>query len=717
MDVRDLPNAMIATRVATPRNAMRRRAIHMAGTCALGALLALAGCGRNNGGGVQLQPSYSLGGTVSGLSGAGLVLADNNTQTLAVNAGATTFTFGSELNSGTAYAVTVQTQPAGQTCTVANGVGTVTTANVANAVVTCAAQTYPLGGTISGLTTSGLVLANGSATVTLAANATSFQLPAVTAGSSYTVTVATQPAGLACAVAGGTGTARAAVNDVAVTCTDQNFSIGGTITGLTTSGLILANGNDTLTVAANAASFTLPTAVAYGSSYAVTVKTQPMGLTCTVSGGSGTMAAANVTNVVVTCASQSYQLGGSIGGLTASGLVLANGSDTLTVMPGATSFTLPTPVAVGSSYAVIVQTQPTGLTCTVSGGSGTMPANNVVSVSVVCGVTTYTVGGSVSGLTTTGLVLANGSDTLAVMANSTQFTMPSGLPAGAPFAVTVQTQPSAEICSVSNGSGAIAVGSGAANVTSVQVICAAPTVVTFTIPGSASFTVPPGVTSLQIVATGGGGGSGNDSGGGSGGVVSATLAVTSGEILELFVGGGGSSGPSGGGGGGATTVDDSSDTLVAGGGGGGNDGVGGNGGDAASVANSPQANGGNGSGGGGVGGSGGSGGMGAGSAGHGGSGGDGGTGGNGGGGSGGVGGVGGVAGAGFGGAGASSGGGGGGSGYGGGGGGGAGGGGGGGSASLGAAVPSFSVGNNGGVGGGAGGNGSITITYQAPPPP
>jgi hypothetical protein len=88
---------------------------------------------------VQPPPSYSLGGTVSGLSGAGLVLADNNAQTVAVNAGATTFTFGSELNSGTAYAVTVQTQPAGQTCTVANGSGTVT-ANVANAVVTCAAQ-------------------------------------------------------------------------------------------------------------------------------------------------------------------------------------------------------------------------------------------------------------------------------------------------------------------------------------------------------------------------------------------------------------------------------------------------------------------------------------------------------------------------------------------------------------------------------------------------
>jgi hypothetical protein len=109
------------------------------------------------------------------------------------------------------------------------------------------------------------------------------------------------------------------------------------------------------------------------------------------------------------------------------------------------------------------------------------------------------------------LVLANGSDTLAVMASATRFTMPSGLPAGASFAVTVQTQPSGELCSVSNGSGAIAAGSSAANVTSVQVICAAPTVVSFTVPGSATFKVPPGVTSLQVVGIGGGGAGGNGS--------------------------------------------------------------------------------------------------------------------------------------------------------------------------------------------------------------
>ena len=118
----------------------------------------------------------------------------------------------------------------------------------------------------------------------------------------------------------------------------------------------------------------MPKAVLYGTAYAVTVKTQPTGLTCSVSHGSGVMPAEAVTNVSVVCADKTYPLGGSISGLSASGLVLENGSDTLAVNSGATSFTMPTPVPFGAPYAVTVETQPAGLTCTVSNASGTMPA-------------------------------------------------------------------------------------------------------------------------------------------------------------------------------------------------------------------------------------------------------------------------------------------------------------------------------------------------------
>jgi N-acetylneuraminic acid mutarotase len=83
--------------------------------------------------------------------------------------------------------------------------------------------------------------------------------------------------------------------------TPATYSIGGTITGLTAAGLVLANGSDTVSPAAGATSFTFVTALASGSNYAVSVKTQPKNGVCQVANGSGQVGSAAVTNVMVTC--------------------------------------------------------------------------------------------------------------------------------------------------------------------------------------------------------------------------------------------------------------------------------------------------------------------------------------------------------------------------------------------------------------------------------
>jgi hypothetical protein len=161
---------------------------------------------------------YSIGGSISGLSASGLALTDNGGNTLSVNAAATSFTFSTQLASGTPYAVAVSTQPTGQTCSVSNGSGTAT-ADVTSVAVSCVPN-YTIGGTISGLSVSSVVLANGSAAVTVSAGATSWVLPSSFAsGSSYSVTVQTQPAGEYCQVtSGGSGTLSDNVSNVAVTC-------------------------------------------------------------------------------------------------------------------------------------------------------------------------------------------------------------------------------------------------------------------------------------------------------------------------------------------------------------------------------------------------------------------------------------------------------------------------------------------------------------------
>lgn len=97
-------------------------------------------------------PTYTIGGSITGLTAAGLQLSLNGAGALPVAANATTFTFPG-LVTGTAYAVSVAANPTGQTCTVSSQSGTVASANVTNVAVTCTAVGGGGGGGGSGGTT------------------------------------------------------------------------------------------------------------------------------------------------------------------------------------------------------------------------------------------------------------------------------------------------------------------------------------------------------------------------------------------------------------------------------------------------------------------------------------------------------------------------------------------------------------------------------------
>ncbi len=173
----------------------------------------------------------------------------------------------------------------------------------------------------------------------------------------------------------------------------HKYTIGGSISGLTASGLVLASGSDTVQPGSGATAFTFGTSLASGASYQVTVQTQPTGLTCTTQGASGTVGAANVTSVAVSCAPALQGIGGTVAGLTSTGLVLRNGSETVQVAAGATQFTLPGHAA-GTTYAVAVQAQPAGQFCAVSAGAGTLGAQPVTTIQVACGGQTLYVAGN-----------------------------------------------------------------------------------------------------------------------------------------------------------------------------------------------------------------------------------------------------------------------------------------------------------------------------------
>lgn len=163
-----------------------------------------------------------------------------------------------------------------------------------------------------------------------------------------------------------------------------SVSLGGSIFGLTTDGLILANGTDTVTVAANSTTYKFPQQIGNYASYAVTIKQQPSRLTCVLGNNTGTASGVDITYVNVTCSQNTYALGGTVANLTGSGLKLTNGSDTLDVAAGATTFTFANKVADGSVYGVAVLQQPTGQTCAVANGTAVMGGADVTSVQVTC---------------------------------------------------------------------------------------------------------------------------------------------------------------------------------------------------------------------------------------------------------------------------------------------------------------------------------------------
>ncbi len=133
-------------------------------------------------------------------------------------------------------------------------------------------------------------------------------------GSSYTVSVASQPADQTCSVSNASGTIGLVdVTNVAVSCATNRYTIGGTLSGLGSgkSAILLLNGGSALTVSADG-SFSFPVQLASGQGYAVSVGTQPSGQVCTVANGSGTVAAADVTNVAVSCTTAVVNLAVSV---------------------------------------------------------------------------------------------------------------------------------------------------------------------------------------------------------------------------------------------------------------------------------------------------------------------------------------------------------------------------------------------------------------------
>lgn len=451
----------------------------------------LSACGGGgDGGGTNTQPpppggggnpnppassSYRLGATVTGLSGSGFSVSIG-TQDMAITADGTYYFTGAVAN-GTAYTITVKTQPQSptQTCTATNGTGSINGAD-AVAQVTCTTSSFALQGVVSGLAGTGLKLGNGSRSTDVSRNG-DFSLEPALSGSTYTVAVSAQPTSPSqtCAVVNGSGTVgNGAVTNIEVHCTTNRFKVGGVVSGLTGAGLLLRSAaGDEVNVAQNG-SFTFPAILESGTPYAISIQGYPLApaptQTCVIGGAaSGTVQNGDVA-LTVNCSLNQYRVRGTVAGLLGTGLAIRlNGADDVVVnADGAFSFN--PEVASGSSFSISVLTQPAGLpaqTCTPSIASGTV-TNADIDVSVTCALKSFSIGGTVSGLVGSALTLQSQPGGQATLHADGTFTFPQTVPSGSSYTIDVVFSPSGPVqtCAIDAATGVV----GAADV-SVDVQC------------------------------------------------------------------------------------------------------------------------------------------------------------------------------------------------------------------------------------------------------
>jgi len=167
-----------------------------------------------------------------------------------------------------------------------------------------------------------------------------------------------------------------------------SFEVKGNIAGLANPGLVLRNGNDTVSVPVGATTYAFSQRIDYGTEYHVTVDKEPDHMDCTVLNGDGAAGRTTEITVNVSCVQNEYSVGGTVNNFKGDQIVLINGSTSgqFVIPKGATSFTFLPTIPVGQAYGLSILTQPKDpvQVCTIAEGSGVMGDYNRVNAIITC---------------------------------------------------------------------------------------------------------------------------------------------------------------------------------------------------------------------------------------------------------------------------------------------------------------------------------------------
>jgi len=329
---------------------------------------------------------------------------------------------------------------------------------------------------VLGLKNTLVIQNNGTDDLTISTDST-FTFPAkINNGDDYLVTVSTQPSSPAqdCVVGNDSGTVDGTdITGIVINCTTDSFTVGGTVSGLAGNGLTLKlDNNSAISISANG-TYSFPTLISSGTNYQVSIINQPTTLnqTCTLINANGNVNNTNVTDVNVSCVTETYKVGGSIMGLLGTLVLHNNGVDDLTIVQQDGAFSFATKLDDGSDYLATVFSQPTDpvQNCVISNDSGKISGMDINGININCTTNSFTVGGMVSGLAGNGLTLDLNGTTVTINKGSTSYTFAALINSGIDYAVSITEQPNnlKQSCLLANESGTI----GNTNVTNVNVNC------------------------------------------------------------------------------------------------------------------------------------------------------------------------------------------------------------------------------------------------------
>ena len=426
---------------------------------------------------------FTIGGTINGLEAGNQVVLQNNEGDDHILDTNGSFEFSKALGTGSSYSVTVLTQPSSpnQTCNIENHNGNITGVDIINITIVCSINTYTIGGTLSGLATDNEVILQSGAgeNLTINSNGEFSFITALDDGSAYYVAVLTQPStpNQTCSISNQSGNISGFnITNVSLVCTTTTYAIAGVVSGLAAGNeLVLQNNSvDDLSITTNGL-FTFATDLDDASSYNITVMTQPSSpnQNCIIDNANGNITGANITNISVTCTTNTYTIGGITSGL-ASGneILLHSETGENLILNGNGSFIFNTALEDGSAYQITILTQPTtpSQTCSIENSSGNLAGINVTNILVICTTNTYTIGGLISQLAVGNeVVLQNNSNDNLIINNNGSYIFTTPLDDLSSYDVSILNQPTTpnQTCAVNNNNGNLA----GANIENILILC------------------------------------------------------------------------------------------------------------------------------------------------------------------------------------------------------------------------------------------------------